>query len=243
MVEAMSENTSRPHLRKELSGEPGLMSDPKEGVEKGLPTMLSPPAPTLRNLKHHEMCPGIRGKECTCAANLAHLKEGAFTALEKKKVDWKEPGILDTPEGKRQGIVTVSAELWRLDDGRSEWVTRVNPNSPRQKPIEVEVKLPPRWLCTRCGFSMRGDDVSHRCDNAAVALATRVSSLADGLTPEEMESGVVRLVLWRDKDKYYHLAEELVRDGKVERMLERDKDITYGVIEGAMLAAAVDLWS
>lgn len=259
----MNEPLSRPHLREELSGEP------PPPAEETKPQLFAPPPPTLRQLKHHETCPGIRGKECTCAANLKLVEDGTFKPLEKKMVGWKEPGKitkacdqcggtgikltmsgeLQCPECKgeknvtRQGFTEVSAELWRVDDGKTEVVTRPNPNNPRQKPIQVEVSHPPRWVCTRCGFSMRGVGISHRCDKAAVALATRVVSLADGLTKEELTNGTLRLIIWRDPEGIYHLAEELVRDGKVAATLERDKDITYGVLEGALLGAVVDLWS
>lgn len=164
-----------------------------------------------------------------------------------------EAAVRPGPEGtvllkgevmKRRGLVEVVAELWRVDDGKDKVVQRPAPSGSRTAPpITLTLRLEPRWICTRCGWGGRGKDISHHCDLTAVALSTRVATLADGLSEAEKRSGSLRLVIWKDSDDTYHLAEELVVDGKVMKTVERDKDGAYGVLEGALLSAVVDLWS
>lgn len=233
----MSEQpASRSALREELSGQP-----PPAPPEP--PVVVAPP-PEVKTLRHHDTCPGIRGKECTCAANLGLIRGGEYKPLEQKFCTWSEPTKLVGDDGQvKSGLRAMKAELWRVDDGRIETVIKANPTSSTAKPIRVEMQLDPRWVCTRCGWAGRGKDISHRCDVAAVQLATKVATLADGLSDEERFSGNLRVAFWRDVDGVYHVIEELIRDGKVVKMAERDRDGAYGVVEGALLSAAVDLWS
>lgn len=237
---------NREALRQELN--PGS-SPPPAAPPPLAPAKVKVEAQTLRTLRHHETCPGVRGKECACAANLELVKDGTFKPLEKKEMTWKEPGKLEVTDelgnkSLKAGLVEKSATLWRVDNGIEVERTKPNPSGSRTaKPITVMEALPPRWVCTRCGWGGRGTSVSHRCDVAAVALATRVATLADGLTDEQKTNGELRLVLWRDVDGIYRLAEELVRDGRIVKTVERDRDGAYGVIEGAVLSAVVDLWS
>lgn len=231
---------SREALREELSPNAPPPAPPPPEAPK-----LAVSAPVIRTLTHHDTCPGIRGRECSCAANLELVRSGGYTALEVKSVEWKEQTRIKNNDGiVRSGLKTVKADLWRVDDGIEVQRTRPAPSgSKTAPPITVTEQLPARWVCTRCGWAGRGTNISHVCDLASVALATRVQTLAEGLTDEEKRSGELRIVIWKDPEDIFHIAEELVKDGRVVKTVERDRDGAYGVVEGALLSAVVDLWS
>lgn len=225
----MSQQPNREQLRRELSG---------DGPPPAAPTIVErvvAEKPAVVTLHHHATCPGLRGRECNCEANLVWLAESGVKPIERKVQTWIETSAVD---GKKMGN-PKSIELWRVDNGR-EYVTTVPGTSALKKPMPRTVKLPERWICTTCGWGGRGSNISHRCDIAAVARATRIASVSSMLTKEQRTSGAYRLVIWQDADLVYHLAEEYVADGKVERLVEIDSDGHYSVIEGALLSAVVD---
>lgn len=226
----MSEPTSRDELRRELGGLPPSEKPPAPKVER-----VVAERPKLVKLKHHDTCPGLRNRECTCEANLVWLAESGIRPLERMTQTWVETELVD---GKRMAVPR-SVELWRVDNGR-ELRTTVPGPSVTQKSLPKTMQLPPRWVCTGCGWAGRGSDISHRCDKTAVARATRVATVASSLTPEQRVSGAYRLVIWQDADLVYHLAEEYASNGKVEALVEIDSDGNYSVIEGALLSAVVD---
>jgi hypothetical protein len=222
----------RENLRRELGG-----GGPPQPAEKPAPKVerVMAERPKMVTQRHHDTCPGLRGRECACASNLQWLVDEKVKPLERRKVSWEETVKVDgVPK-----VVERSIELWRLDDGK-DWHTTVTGTSALKRPIPRTIKLPPRWVCTGCGWAGRGSDVSHRCDKAAVALAARAQSVAAALTAEQRFSGGYRLVIWQDSDLIYHLAEELVDDNKVKALVEIDSDGNYNVIEGALLSAVVD---
>lgn len=217
------------------------MSEPAVSSDGGEATPIL--RPEVATLQHHDTCPGIRGRECMCAANLKLVRDGTYAALEKKTNEWVEATRMLVDGEVRSGLKPVMAELWRVDDGRSEFLMRPNPMSHRAPAIRVETRLDPRWVCTRCGWASRGTALSHRCDPSAVALSVRTLTLASGLSKERIHSGDLRVAFWRDVDGLYHVVEELIENGKVVKTVERDSDGAYGVVEGALLSAAVDIWS
>jgi hypothetical protein len=235
---------SRPNLRNELSPK----TPPHEAPEA--PKLaVKVDAPVIATLRHHDTCPGIRGRECSCAANLELIKNGTYRAKEKLKAEWMEPTKLETInelglKEVKSGLTPMSAWLWRVDDGIDVDRQRPNPSGSRTaKPITITEHLPPRWVCTNCGWGGRGDDIGHRCDVAAVRLARRVTTLADNLSPEQRRDGRLRLVIWKDANDVYHLGEELLEDGRIVKTVERDSDGGYDVLLGAINSAIVDLWS
>lgn len=225
---------SQPQSREELKRELGAGGPPEKAPPPKVEHVVAE-KPKLVQLKHHDTCPGIRGRECTCEANLVWLAESGVKPLERITQSWTEVEVV--AEAKKTVHRTV--ELWRVDNGLDH-VTTVPGKSITQKSIPKTIRLPPRWVCTGCGWAGRGSDVSHRCDKAAVARATRVASVSSQLTIEQRFSGAYRLVIWQDADLVYHLAEEYTVGGKVEALVEIDTDGNYSVIEGALLSAVVD---
>lgn len=233
-----NQNSNRNDLRSELGGQKPPPAPPadKSKVEKIVPAQRQ-----LVQLKHHESCQEVRQsspstpKECTCEANLIWLAESGVKPLERVTMTWTEQDLV---EGVRRPVER-KAELWKVDTGRDHWVT-VPDRTALRRPEKRMLKLPPRWVCTRCGWAGRGSAVSHRCDVAAVRRQTRLSSVASALTFEQRTSGAYRLAIWRDAEGIYHLVEELVLEGQVKAMVEVDRDGNYNVIEGALLSASVD---
>lgn len=229
--------SDRSGLRQELGG----AKPPPPPAEQARVEKVVPPPRKLVKLKHHESCQEVRQsspatpKECTCEANLIWLAESGVKALERVVMQWNENELVD---GVRK-MVERKAELWKVDNGRDHWVTAPD-RSALRKPEKKLLKLPPRWVCTRCGWAGRGSNISHRCDMAAVRRQQRLSSVAAALTYEQRMSGGYRLAIWKDADAIYHLVEEFVVDGKIVEMVEVDRDGNYNVIEGALLSAAVD---
>lgn len=237
----MSEE-SREALRKELGGKtitaPAAVIVPPVKVEQ----------PELATQQHSDRCAKIRGGECNCAANLETLAE--LTPLERsvqKHVEWVDvPSRVENgkviPASKRPVEHTI--ELWRVDDGKDHTRTIPHPSgSPKAPPFPITERLPPRWICTKCGWGGRGSNVRHRCDKTASSLATRQKSISEMLTREQRFSGAYRLVMWRDQDQKYHLAEELVEAGKVVKTVELYADEGYDVFEGILLNETVDKFS
>jgi hypothetical protein len=237
---------SRDALRRELSGG----QQPPAPV---LPTGSKPPVaiqqPITVTMKHNDRCPALRGHECACAANLEALAK--LKPLERVTQEWVE--IFPVPEtvdatGKRVAAHQLQkphkVELWKVDAGR--WVEKTVPavtGSLTAKPLRKNVQEPPRWVCTTCGWAGRGSNVSHRCDKTAVALATRQLTIAEMLTREQRFSGAYRLVLWRDQDQKYHLAEEFVDQGQVVKTVELYGTESWDEFEGVILAETVDRFS
>ncbi len=221
---------SREQLRQELgAGGP----PPEKAPAKLAPVVME--KPKLIKLHHHDTCPGLRNRECSCEANLVWLAESGVKALERKTQTWVEVELVD---GKKLAV-PKTVELWRVDNGRDH-MTTVPGRSITSKPVEKLVKLPPRWVCASCGWAGRGSDLSHRCDKTAVARATRIDSVAALLTSAERYSGAYRLVIWQDAELVYHLAEEYIVDGKVERLVEIESDGHFDVIQGALISGVVD---
>lgn len=236
---------SRDALRRELSGQkpPAL-----------LPTISPKPTVALQQpitvtMKHNDRCPGLRGHECACAANLEALTK--LKPLERVVQEWVE--ITPVPQSvDAKGKVVAPhelrkphrIELWRVDNGR--WVEKMVPavtGSLTAKPIRKNVQEPPRWVCTSCGWAGRGSQVSHRCDKTAVALATRQQTIAEMLTPEQRFSGAYRLVLWRDQEQRYHIAEEFIDNGQVVKTIVLHGTESYDEFEGVILGELVDRFS
>lgn len=226
----MPQPNTREELRRELGGAPPADKAAPQKVER-----VVPEKPKTVHLKHHDACPGLRNKECTCEANLVWLAESGVKPLERITQTWVETEVVD---GKKMAVPRT-VELWRVDAGREHRTTVPGP-SVTQKSLPKTIHLPPRWVCTACGWAGRGSEVSHRCDKAAVTRAARVASIASQLTPEQRVSGAYRLVIWQDTDLIYHLAEEYTVEGKVQALVEIDSDGSYSVIEGALLSAVVD---
>lgn len=243
---------SREALRAELGGiapppAPAAIRKPVVAIQK----------PEVVTLKHNDRCPALRGTEaqgfeCTCAANLQWLVEKNIEPLERKKQSWVEPvrhaaevddrGNVKTPAREEQ--VEHVVELWRVDKGRA--ITKQIPavtGSTGGRQITKQELLPPRWVCTSCGWAVRGSHVSHRCDKAAVALATRQQSISELLTRSQRFSGEYRLIIWRDQDQRYHVGEEFVEEGFVVKIVELAATESYDEMEGVLLNEFVERFS
>lgn len=236
---------SRDALRRELSGQP---------PPAALPTTSAKPAiavqqPITVTMKHNDRCPALRGSECACLANLEAITK--LKPLDRVTQEWVE--VIPVPEsvdakGKRVPAHELrkqhKVELWKVDGGR--WVEKSVPavtGSLTAKPIMRRLQEPPRWVCTACGWAGRGSDVSHRCDKTAVALATRQQTIAEMLTREQRFSGAYRLVMWRDQDQKYHLAEEFIEQGQVVKTVELFGTESWDEFEGVILGETVDRFS
>lgn len=233
---------SRDALRQELSGG----KPPPAAAVKPAVALQTPITVTM---KHNDRCPALRGHECACASNLEALTK--LKPLDRVTQEWIE--IIPVAEtvdaaGKRHPAHELrkphKVELWKVDAGR--WVEKTVPavtGSLTAKPILRRIQEPARWVCTTCGWAGRGSDVSHRCDKTAVALATRQQTVAEMLTREQRFSGAYRLVLWRDQEQRYHLAEEFVENGQVVKTVLLHGTESYDEFEGVILGELVDRFS
>lgn len=240
------EDVSRDLLRSQLGGDPDLVKRPPPAATKVEPITVQ--QSVIRKLPHNDRCPFMRGGECACEANLQWLVDADVKPLERLVQEWDEhvpvPAKADnkgrvTPA--HTEIIPHKVELWRVDDGKP--ITRTIPapsGSLTAPPLVRKERLPERWMCTSCGWAGRGSDVSHRCDKAAVARATRKASVSEMLTGAERMSGRYRLTLWKDQDQNFHLGEEYVEGDKVVTHVEIMKDDAYDVIMGELLSAIVD---
>lgn len=236
---------SRDSLRRELT--PGQQPPVLPAISAKPVVPLSPPLTVT--MKHSDRCPGLRGHECACAANLESLAK--LKPLDRVTQEWVE--VIPVPETvDAKGVRSPAhelrkphkVELWKVDVGR--WVEKLVPavtGSLTAKPILRRVQEPARWICTTCGWAGRGSDVSHRCDKTAVSLATRQLTIAEMLTREQRFSGAYRLVLWRDQDQKYHLAEEYIEQGQVVKTVALHGTESYDEFEGVILGELVDRFS
>lgn len=240
----MSEE-SREKLRRELGG--GMES----AVVPVVRAPISPPVlhkPLTVTLKHNDRCPALRNDECTCAANLQWLADSGTKAIEVKVQEWVE--VIEHRESvDAKGKVTPRhtteiphrIELWKVDGGKSilKMVPAVT-GSTGGRQLEQRQQLPPRWVCTSCGWACRGSAVSHRCDKAAVSLATRQQTLAELLTPEQRFNGQYRLIIWRDQDQKYHVGEEFIEEGRVVKAVTLWTGELYDEMEGVLCNEIVE---
>lgn len=236
---------ARDSLRQELSGQ----KPPPPVLPTGSKPVVALQMPVTVTLKHNDRCPAIRGYECACASNLEALTK--LKPLDRVTCEWVEvtpvPAKVDA-KGKISPAHELrkahKVELWKVDAGR--WVEKTVPSvtgSLTAKPMLKRIQEPPRWVCTTCGWAGRGSDVSHRCDKTAVALATRQQTVAEMLTREQRFSGAYRLVLWRDQDQKYHLAEEYIDNGQVVKTVVLHGTESYDEFEGVILGELVDRFS
>lgn len=237
---------SREALRNELSG---IKPAPALPTGSKLPA-IELQKPITVTMRHNDRCPALRSQECTCAANLEALTK--LKPLERRTCEWVEvipvPQSIDKATGKLIAAHELrkphKVELWKVDNGRV--VERTVPavtGSITAKPILRRIQEPPRWVCTSCGWAGRGSDVSHRCDKTAVALATRQQTIAEMLTREQRFSGAYRLVVWRDQEQKYHLAEEYIENGQVVKTIALHDTESYDEFEGVILSELVDRFS
>lgn len=238
---------SREALRAELGGiapppAPAAIRKPAVAMQR----------PEVVTLKHNDRCPALRDDECTCASNLQWLVEKNIEPLERKEQVWTETvehkakldGRGNVVEAARTEQVEKRIELWKVDKGRP--IIKTIPavtGSATSGQIRKPVQLPPRWVCTGCGWAVRGSNVSHRCDKAAVALATRQQTIAELLTTEQRFGGGYRLIIWRDQDQKYHVGEEYVEDGRVVKIVELSATESYDEMEGVLLNEFVERFS
>lgn len=241
-----NEPQSRAALRTELSGRPP--AQPSAPVSK---PAIEVQRPIMVSMKHNDRCPALRGHECACAWNLEWLTTTKVKPLDRLTQEWVE--IIPVPQTVDAKGKVVAAhqlnrphkvELWKVDTGRTRLVMKpAVTGSLTAKPIQTTVKDPERWVCTACGWAGRGSNVSHRCDKAAVAQATRQQTVAEMLTREQRFSGAYRIVVWRDQDQKYHLAEEYIEAGQVVKTVELHATESWDEFEGVILGEMVDRFS
>ncbi len=180
--------------------------------------------------RHDDHCPFQKGKECGCRDNFRELVSGAMKRLESKQTAWA------TIAGTR------TAELVRVDDGKTVKRMIADPLSPRNPPIQIEDFHPPRWICLECARSMRSalaSDIDHHCDEQDLVRAKKPMGLELSIPSDVRFGGGYRLVLWRDKAGGYNLGEEVVMENRVVEQRHLYGPDAYDIIEGALLDAAV----
>lgn len=202
---------------------------------------------------HKNDCPELRAGECNCPANLRQLPPALETVkpnaprfehlklvaskLEERFLAGERVGD-ELQDAKRKALEFAKhadIEVVRVDNGKLVERERPNPISKNSKPIRMTEELPPRWICTSCGWSIRGVGVdAHICDPSALLWKARPLSLVLTISPDKRWNGGFRLSIWRDVAGRYHLSEQIL-DG--DRVIE-DREVLvedfYPAIEGAL---------
>lgn len=191
---------------------------------------------------HETDCVARKGKECACRDNLKALADGRLKELEKIECAFNNVVLQGGGRGApaTETIERKTATLVRVDDGRKVSKVVPDPVSAQNPPITIWSMEPPRWICLSCALSMRGTDISHRCEEWRVTKVQAPPSLDQSIPPETKFGGQYRLTVWRDRAGDYHLGEEVVVGGRVveERAIAGPE--AWNVIEGAVLDAAVN---
>lgn len=155
-------------------------------------------------------CGAHRGRDCACPANLHNLP----------------PPI----EAVDLGNVTVI----RVDEGFTERRMVPSPQN-NARLVEQERFIQPRWICTTCGWAIRGPGVhSHECDETYLLWKERPISVALTLPPEKRYGGAFRFTIWRDADGVYHLSEVVIAGDRLIKDQKVLEESFYPSLEGAL---------
>lgn len=216
---------------------PALTAEELEEKRRTEAVFMEQAAQAAAAAQHDDECPWRKGGECSCRAVFDEVAAAEGKGeLERRLFRWSENAVLK--DGLMVGGIVRDAVMVKLDNGRERRQQIADPISAQNPPITITVQDPPRWVCTSCALSLRGNGIDHRCDPATLMKVRAPRALSRQLSPDVKFGGAYRLFLFRDREGAYHLGEEVVLAGRVVEERPIAGPESYNTIEGALLDAA-----